>query len=107
MTELARSDIVAARREALSRKRLMLPAVLWSAPGILWLLFFLAIPSLLLLALAFATRGSYGEILWQPTLKNFKPLAISFWSSTTSSGASSVPFLRQLIGYCLPCSVRE
>ena len=75
MTEVARSDIVVARGEALSRKRLMLPAVLWSAPGILWLLLFLAIPSLLLLALAFATRGSYGEILWQPTLKNFRKLA--------------------------------
>jgi spermidine/putrescine transport system permease protein len=75
VTELSRSDIVVAHGEALSRKRLMLRATLWSAPGILWLLLFLAIPSLLLLALAFATRGSYGEILWEPTLKNFRKLA--------------------------------
>jgi len=47
----------------------------WIAPGILWLLLFLAIPSVLLLAVAFATRGSYGEILWTPTLQNIKKLA--------------------------------
>ncbi len=47
----------------------------WIAPGVLWLLLFLAIPSLLLLALAFATRDPYGQILWQPTLANFRKLA--------------------------------
>ena len=59
-------------------------AISWIAPGIVWLLTFLGIPSVLLLALAFATRGSYGEILWTPTLHNFKKLAgfgIFGWSS--------------------------
>jgi len=59
-------------------------AIAWVAPSLLWLLLFLAIPSLLLLALAFATRGSYGEIIWTPTLHNFKKLAgfgIFGWSS--------------------------
>jgi spermidine/putrescine transport system permease protein len=53
----------------------MLRAAWWALPGLLWLILFLALPSLLLLALAFATRGSYGEILWEPTLRNFKRLA--------------------------------
>ena len=59
-------------------------AIGWIAPGILWLLLFLGIPSVLLVALAFATRGSYGEILWTPTFHNFKKLAgfgIFGWSS--------------------------
>jgi spermidine/putrescine transport system permease protein len=55
--------------------RRLLGGLAWIAPAMLWLLVFLAIPSLLLLALAFATRGSYGEIVWQPTLRNFKKLA--------------------------------
>jgi spermidine/putrescine transport system permease protein len=53
----------------------LLSAFAWIAPGILWLLLFLGVPSLLLLALAFATRDPYGQILWQPTLANFKKLA--------------------------------
>jgi spermidine/putrescine transport system permease protein len=62
----------------------VLAGVAWIAPAMLWLLVFLAIPSLLLLALAFATRGPYAEILWQPTLRNFRKLAgfgILGWSA--------------------------
>ena len=45
--------------------------------------------------------------LRSPMLRNFSPLASSLASRITSSGASSVPFLRQWMGYCLPSSVRE
>jgi spermidine/putrescine transport system permease protein len=66
---------VIAHGELVPRRRLMLRALSWAAPALLWLLVFLVIPSLLLLALAFATRGPYGEIIWEPTVVHFKKLA--------------------------------
>ena len=42
--------------------------------GILWLLLFLILPSLLVLAIAFTTRSPDGEIIWSFTFENFTRL---------------------------------
>lgn len=42
------------------------------APATLWLLIFLVIPSLALLALSFAKNGSYGQIVWELGLHNYR-----------------------------------
>lgn len=58
-------------------------AVLLLLP-VAWLLFFLVFPSLVLVALCFAGRGPYGEILWQFTLRNLSRLlgfGILDWSA--------------------------
>jgi spermidine/putrescine transport system permease protein len=39
-----------------------------------WLIVFLLVPSVVLLALAFAQRSPYGEVVWNFTLENFKRL---------------------------------
>ena len=44
-------------------------------PGLLWLLFFLVIPGLVLVVVSFLTRGAYGELEWAFTLENYKRLA--------------------------------
>lgn len=83
-------------RGALStRPRLLFTALGLLSPGMLWLVLLLAVPSFLMLGLAFATRGPFGEIIfwepgadgqvvWQLTLQNFKKLAgygIMGWSA--------------------------
>lgn len=42
------------------------------APAALWLLIFLVIPSLALVALSFAKNGSYGQIVWELGLHNYR-----------------------------------
>lgn len=49
--------------------------LLWIAAGMAWLLAFLALPALLLVVIAFAQRGDYGEIEWSWTTENFTRLA--------------------------------
>ncbi|MDX2007923.1 MAG: ABC transporter permease [Meiothermus sp.] len=44
----------------------------WLLPATLWLLTLLVLPSLLLIALAFAERGQFGEIIWNFNLENFR-----------------------------------
>jgi spermidine/putrescine transport system permease protein len=44
-------------------------------PGFLWLLFFLVLPGLVLVVVSFATRGAYGELVWDFTLENYKRLS--------------------------------
>lgn len=56
-------------RPRLQRRGLMLAL----AAGV-WLMVFLLLPSLLLVGLAFAKRGSYGVIEWSFTLENLKRL---------------------------------
>lgn len=41
------------------------------AGGVLWLLVFLALPTLVLIAVAFTERGPYGQIQWSFTFDNF------------------------------------
>jgi spermidine/putrescine transport system permease protein len=42
------------------------------APATLWLLIFLVIPSLALVALSFAKNGTYGQIVWELGLHNYR-----------------------------------
>jgi spermidine/putrescine transport system permease protein len=72
--------------ELVTRLKLYLRASTFLSTGLLWLIFFLLIPTLLLTLLAFATRGPYGEvifwehddhgkIIWQFTTEHFRKLA--------------------------------
>ncbi|MDR1606919.1 MAG: ABC transporter permease [Deltaproteobacteria bacterium] len=45
-----------------------------AGPGLLWLTLLLAIPCLALIAMAFASRGQYGEVVWSFSLDNLKRL---------------------------------
>ncbi|MER3444619.1 MAG: ABC transporter permease [Meiothermus sp.] len=54
---------------ALSRRGL-----LFLLPAALWLMAFLVLPSLALVAVAFAERGTYGEVVWTFSLENLRRL---------------------------------
>jgi len=43
-------------------------------PGMLWLMFFLVLPGLVLVVVSFATRGSYGQLEWEFTIENYQRL---------------------------------
>lgn len=45
------------------------------APGILWIVFFLVLPSFYLISVAFMTNGPYGLPQWPLTLQSFRELA--------------------------------
>ncbi len=64
MLEKALSRLLAGKRPAASHLLL--------APAALWLLLFLLIPALGLVALSFAKNGPYGEILWRLSLDNYR-----------------------------------
>ena len=72
--------------ELVTRRSLWLRGSLFLSSGLLWLVFFLLIPALLLTVLAFATRGAYGEVIfwehdegghlvWRLTTEHFRKLA--------------------------------
>lgn len=67
-----------------TRARMRKFGLLLTGPGMLWLLVFLLLPTLFLVVMAFAERGSYGTIDWTFSLDNVKKL-IGFssfgWSS--------------------------
>ena len=44
------------------------------APGLLWTVFFCLLPMAIILAVSFATRGTYGGILWELNLENYRDL---------------------------------
>lgn len=46
-------------------------------PGLLWLLFFTLAPLLIVIAVSFATRGTYGGVTWDLTLKQYTRLIVS------------------------------
>jgi hypothetical protein len=56
------------RRADAVRRRLLIP-------GMLWLMLFLVLPGLVLVAVSFLTRGAYGELEWTFTLENYRRLA--------------------------------
>lgn len=71
----------AAPRAVVHRGELLQERVLWgrgllyAVPGLAWIGAFLVLPCLALLAVAFATRGAYGEIVWSFSLSNLRRLA--------------------------------
>ncbi len=60
--------------ELISPKKLMKRGALFLSPGMLWLVFFLVIPGLVLILVSFAGRGSYGELVWEFGFSNYKRL---------------------------------
>lgn len=47
----------------------------WLAvPGLLWMILFFLVPLLLVLAISFASRGTYGGIVWEFTWANYLDL---------------------------------
>lgn len=61
--------------DLVSRARLIKRGLYYLSPGLLWILLFLVIPSLLLIVVSFTTRGTYGEIEWTWTIDNFTRMA--------------------------------
>ncbi|GAB6909109.1 Spermidine/putrescine transport system permease protein PotB [Desulfosarcina cetonica] len=61
--------------ELTTRGRLLKRGIMLLLPGILWLLLFLVIPGLVLVAVSLVTRGAYGELEWIFTLENYRRLA--------------------------------
>ncbi len=66
----------AARRatfgEQLTPAQETLRSAITSGPSILWVTLFMFVPILMIFAVSFLTRGGYGEILFEPTLENYK-----------------------------------
>lgn len=66
------SKLVLHHGELVSERRLWLRAWMLIAGALVWLLVFLLIPSLLLLALGFARRDPDGGIVWSFTIENYR-----------------------------------
>jgi spermidine/putrescine transport system permease protein len=58
------------RGELATRRRLLLRALLQVGGAIAWLMLFLVLPALLVAMLAFASRGDYGELVWNFSFGN-------------------------------------
>ena len=61
--------------ELTSVRSLLKRGLLFLSPGIAWLLVFLVLPGLVLVAVSFASRGSYGELIWSFSFENYSRLA--------------------------------
>jgi len=61
--------------ELTTRRSLLERGALFLIPGMLWLVFFIVLPGLVLVGVSLATRGSYGQLEWQFTLESYKRLA--------------------------------
>ncbi|MGD8542162.1 MAG: ABC transporter permease [Desulfobacteraceae bacterium] len=61
--------------ELTTRRSLLRRGALFLIPGMLWLVVFIVLPGLVLVAVSLATRGTYGQLEWQFTLENYKRLA--------------------------------
>ena len=60
--------------ELLSQKKLVQQGLFFLSPGMLWLILFLVLPGLILIAVSFAARGAYGQLVWDFSLDNYKRL---------------------------------
>lgn len=65
-----------------------------AAPGLLWMILFFLVPLVLVLAISFASRGTYGGIVWEFTWANYldllhplygKILGQSLWYATLTT----------------------
>jgi spermidine/putrescine transport system permease protein len=66
--------LISWRGEVSRAGRLRLRGLMLSLPPLAWLTLLLAIPCLSLAALALATRGQYGQVVWELSLDNLKRL---------------------------------
>ncbi len=60
--------------ELITGKKLIKRGLFFLTPGMLWLILFLVLPGLILIVVSFAGRGSYGELVWEFGLGNYKRL---------------------------------
>ncbi len=60
--------------ELLSQKKLVQRGFFFLSPGMLWLILFLVLPGFILIAVSFAARGAYGQLVWDFSLENYKRL---------------------------------
>ncbi len=60
--------------ELTTNRRLVKRGLMFLSPGMLWLLIFLVLPGVMLIAASFAGRGAYGELVWNFTFENYKRL---------------------------------
>ncbi len=70
--------------ELIQPRTLIKRGALFLSPGMLWLMFFLVLPGLILVLVSFAGRGSYGELVWDFSFDNYKRLmgfGIFGWSA--------------------------
>ena len=70
--------------ELIQPRTLIKRGALFLSPGMLWLMFFLVLPGLVLVLVSFAGRGAYGELVWEFSLGNYKRLigfGIFGWSA--------------------------
>src|SRR5262245_5331780 len=58
--------------ERLSRQQELRRSLMTSGPGILWVTVFLLLPLVGIVAISFASHGTYGDVQWKFTLDNFK-----------------------------------
>ena len=70
--------------ELTTTRSLVKRGLFFLSPGMLWLMAFLVLPGLVLVVVSFASRGAYGELVWEFSLENYKRLAgfgIFGWSA--------------------------
>lgn len=60
--------------ELTTRASILSRGLSFLSPGMLWLLFFLVLPGVVLIVVSFITRGAYGQLEWVFTLENYKRL---------------------------------
>ncbi len=60
--------------ELTTQAQLLKRGFFFLSSGMLWLLVFLVLPGLVLVVVSFATRGAYGQLVWEFTIENYKRL---------------------------------
>jgi len=61
--------------ELTTGRSLIRRGLLFLSPGMLWLMVFLVLPGLVLIVVSFASRGAYGELVWEFTIENYRRLS--------------------------------
>ena len=60
--------------ELTTQQHLMKRGFFFLSSGMAWLMVFLVLPGLVLVLVSFATRGAYGQLVWEFTVENYKRL---------------------------------
>lgn len=61
--------------ELTTSRNILKRGLMFLTPGMLWLMIFLVLPGLVLILVSFASRGAYGELIWEFSTENYKRLA--------------------------------
>ena len=60
--------------ELTTQRDLLKRGLLFLSSGMIWLMVFLVLPGLVLVVVSFATRGAYGQLVWDFTVENYQRL---------------------------------